>query len=154
MSDLPNYPDMIVMPPGRYFFGDPRAVIKDDAKWAALLDQSNNFADNVGELDGYKVVAYPVSLGNYKVRAKASNQTPTVLVRSGFVGMVHTNLSDDVKALYQHGSVFYISDKTACLNDNGTLRFAVSRYYLISSDPKCYGQCLDGAVIVETAEVA
>lgn len=34
MSDFPNYPDMIVMPAGRYFFGDPRSVIVEPAEVA------------------------------------------------------------------------------------------------------------------------
>lgn len=145
-----NYPDMIVMPQGRYFFGDPRAVIKDDEKWAALVGQGGNVI--AGNLDGFEVVAFKAEHGIY--RADVCGARHTMPVSSGYLGMVPVALAGDakaVKALYELGAVYYVSPgKTGAFNDNGVLRFAVSRDYLFSADPKTYGKCLKQAVNIDT----
>lgn len=150
MSDFPNYADMIVMPQGQYFFGDPRAVIKDDEKWAALVGQGGDVI--AGNVDGFEVVAFKVEHGIY--RENVSGARYTMPVSSGYLGMVPVELAEDgkaVKALHKLGAVYYVSPgKTGAFNDDGVLRFAVSRDYLHSADPKTYGKCLKAAINVDT----
>ena len=112
----------VTVQPGTYFLGDPCYAVPSK-KWSDLLGSCNFFANPVGTIDGFQVLAFGTQWGD---GTYSDGQGGSYPVDAGLIGLTPINLAStrpDYWALSNMGRIVTFTDATQCRSENGKLQF-------------------------------
>ncbi|CAM6054460.1 unnamed protein product [Sphagnum tenellum] len=113
---------------GEYYLGDPCYAFSHQT-WDMLLEQSNHFANHIGQIGGLTVIAFRTAHGDGNYRNLSLGD---VMVDSGMIGLVPVDAADREP---NPSHMYRVSFPRAfyCTNNNGTLVFGE---YRIDTNPE------------------
>ena len=123
MRVIPIKARQVEVPAGSYYLGDPCYAVPDE-HWDALLKSCDYFNDTpIGEVAGYKVLAFNTAYGDGCYRDQFGNEFG---VAAGMIGLVPLGLFNEQAFFdeYCHSAVVVkFNHPTICTTDGETLQF-------------------------------
>lgn len=118
----------VIVPPGKYFLGDPCYSLSQD-QWDAVLGSSDYFNQPVGKADGHEVLGFSTAYGDGEYQDQYGNFFP---VDAGLIGLVPEALivlkgGSPVGYRRSLGIWVEFTTPTTCNNDDGVLTFGKHR---------------------------
>ena len=112
----------VVVPPGKYFLGDPCYAVPDDL-WDELLESNAYFEIPVGKAGGHDVLGFSTAYGDGTYEDQYGHAFP---VDAGLIGLVPVALVNEKEiAEYTElpGIWVEFTTPTTCSSNNGVLTF-------------------------------
>ena len=104
------------VPAGRYYLGDPCYVIRDE-DWMPLLNSCDYFNQPIGEVGGFKILAFGTKHGDGCYQDQHGNEFG---VDAGLIGLVPAGYRGQTS----HGNkLVEFSSQFECWEDDGVLHF-------------------------------